>query len=312
MTDVMQTTGSLSGPQIAVLRDKPETPRQGRGSRLGRKTGPLIFSLSVAGSLYLAWRVSGQQHLTAESGLGYALGIVGGVMMLLLLLYPLRKKLRFMRAWGGVRYWFRIHMILGVLGPSLILVHANFKLGSLNSNVALIAMLFVVASGLVGRFIYTKIHLGLYGKQANLDDLRGDTQALKLRAGMDMPELPEVVERLRAFEAEALSKDAGILRDVRRLATLGARSRWLRLSLRHDINAALGQVGRQQKWSARTLRSRKRAARKYVAAYTRSVRRVAEFVVYERLFGLWHILHLPLFVVLVLAALAHVVAVHLY
>ena len=75
--------------------------------------------------LYVAWRVRGEQHLTAESGVGYALGIVGSVMMLLLLLYPLRKKIKFMRHLGSVRHWFRVHMMLGILGPALILIHGN-------------------------------------------------------------------------------------------------------------------------------------------------------------------------------------------
>ena len=41
-----------------------------------------------------------------------------------------------------------------MLGPVLILWHTNFKLGSINSSVALIAMLVVAASGLVGRFLH--------------------------------------------------------------------------------------------------------------------------------------------------------------
>jgi hypothetical protein len=42
------------------------------------------------------------------------------------------------------------------------------------------------------------------------------------------------------------------------------------------------------------------------------VRRVAGFAFYERLFGLWHVLHVPLFVMLLVTAVAHVVAVHRY
>ena len=44
----------------------------------------------------------------------------------------------------------------------------------------------------------------------------------------------------------------------------------------------------------------------------RTVRRAATLGVYERLFSLWHVLHVPLFVILVLTAIIHVVAVHLY
>ncbi len=43
-----------------------------------------------------------------------------------------------------------------------------------------------------------------------------------------------------------------------------------------------------------------------------AVRKAAAFAFYERLFALWHVLHLPLFILLILAAIIHVVAVHFY
>ena len=39
---------------------------------------------------------------------------------------------------------------------------------------------------------------------------------------------------------------------------------------------------------------------------------VMEFESYERLFSLWHVLHLPLFFMLLIAGIVHVVAVHVY
>jgi hypothetical protein len=49
-----------------------------------------------------------------------------------------------------------------------------------------------------------------------------------------------------------------------------------------------------------------------IAAYLTGVQRVAQFSGYERLFSLWHILHVPLVWMLVLSAIAHVIAVHAY
>jgi hypothetical protein len=43
-----------------------------------------------------------------------------------------------------------------------------------------------------------------------------------------------------------------------------------------------------------------------------AVNKTAAFVFYERLFALWHVLHVPLFALLLFAAVIHVVAVHLY
>jgi hypothetical protein len=62
----------------------------------------------------------------------------------------------------------------------------------------------------------------------------------------------------------------------------------------------------------RHLRDRKKLIHDYVTGYLVAVRNVAQFRFHERMFALWHVLHVPLLVVLVAAAVVHVVAVHLY
>ncbi len=50
-------------------------------------------------------------------------------------------------------------------GPLLILAHSTFRVGSLNAGVALYSMIIVALSGIVGRFIYSRVNRGLYGEQ---------------------------------------------------------------------------------------------------------------------------------------------------
>ena len=83
------------------------------------------------------WRVSQLGLFSAGDDWGYWIGVTGAVMMLVLLLYSLRKRFRFARAWGDIRGWFVVHMLLGVFGPLLILLHSTFRIGSLNAGVAL-------------------------------------------------------------------------------------------------------------------------------------------------------------------------------
>ncbi len=301
MTDIVQ--GSA-----AITRSAPAARPASRLQHLG--TG--LFYLSVALVLLVGWRQRGEEHLTAESGLGYALGIAGALMMLLLLLYPLRKKFKPMHQLGRVAHWFRIHMILGIVGPVAVLFHANFKLGSLNSNVALFAMLLVVASGLVGRFFYAKIHHGLYGRKATLRELRGDAEALAHAHDVDLSGAPGIIDRLQAFETAALSPHRGLLGSAWYVLTLGIRARWVRICLSRAVTNDLHRTARSYRWDSRTRKRRIKTARRYLRRYLGSVRAAAEFSFYERLFSLWHILHLPLFILLVLATFAHVIAVHLY
>ena len=121
-----------------------------------------------------------ERYITPNRGIGYALGIIGGSMMLLLLLYSARKRFRWLKFLGPTVGWFRFHMVLGVLGPLCILYHSNFGLGATNSNVALFSMLTVAGSGLIGRYIYSRIHHGLYGSKATLSELRAGPKTFEL------------------------------------------------------------------------------------------------------------------------------------
>jgi len=232
--------------------------------------------------------VRDENYLAPDFGPGYALGFVGASCMLLLLTYSARKRLRAITAWGPLRRWFGVHMVLGILGPVAILFHANFRLGSQNSNVALACMLLVAASGVVGRLIYPKIHHGLYGHRASLRELQ--QAAASRRSALAVAS--EVGRELAVFESLAGGGSKGLF------AALG---RFVRV--RHRATSL-----------ERMLSSRERAepARRAVAAYLGAVTRVAEFSVYERVFGLWHAFHLPLCFLLFGATIVHVIAAHLY
>ncbi|OYU91285.1 MAG: hypothetical protein CFE45_23720, partial [Burkholderiales bacterium PBB5] len=69
-----------------------------------------------------------------------------------------------------------------------------------------------------------------------------------------------------------------------------------------------GQAG----WRREAQRRRARAARRAVADFIHAVLRVAQFALVDRLFSLWHVVHIPFVYVMVLCAIAHVVAVHAY
>lgn len=248
-----------------------------------------------------------ERYLTPQHGTGYWLGIIGGSLMLSLLIYPLRKRMPALAVIGSVRFWFRTHMVLGVIGPLAILYHSNFSLGATNSNVALFCMLVVSGSGLFGRYLYARIHHGLYGRRATLRELALDADKLRQHSGALhlLPGLMDQVERseqciaapmplvFRPFVAAWRQR-----RDCRRIARL----------VRHavDIVATRSRVVR---WQQERLTL---AASRYVEARLMAARRVAEFEASDRLFSVWHILHLPLFVMLVIVGVVHVIAVHVY
>jgi hypothetical protein len=58
--------------------------------------------------------------------------------------------------------------------------------------------------------------------------------------------------------------------------------------------------------------AQRKALLRHIGAQLESVRKVTEFHFYERLFAIWHVLHFPLFLMLVLSGIVHVIAVHMY
>jgi len=273
---------------------------------------PLAFGGTLALALVIGWLNRDEGHLTPESGLGYWLGIMGGGAMLLLLFYPLRKRMKSMRIFGKVTFWFRLHMILGLVGPALILFHANFKLGSLNSNAALAAMLTVATSGLIGRYLYGKIHLGLYGRRAHVKDILADADALKSSLGDDLPVANQIVERLDAFTKLVVSAPKGVAGSLWLMPVLATRTRIARARLVAEARRSLVTEGRRCGWSRRERRQRVSAVEEIMTLHFAAVKKAAAFAFYERLFALWHVAHLPLFFLLVFAAVIHIFAVHFY
>lgn len=252
-------------------------------------------SLACGAAIVAGWCVRGERYLVPDSDLGYALGVVGLALLVLLLGYPLRKRLRVLRSWGRLPHWFQLHMLLGVAGPTAILFHANFELRSLNSGVALASMLLVAASGFVGRFIHTRIHRELFDHRRALERLRREAEAARDATRAILRAMPELAARLRRFEAYALAAEADALRAPAQLWRVGREARATERACRRMLRRA-GIPG----------------APRLVREHVRAVRRVAELRAFERLFSLWHAIHLPLCALLFGAAIFHVVAVHLY
>jgi hypothetical protein len=204
-----------------------------------------------------------------------------------------------MRSWGRIRHWFATHMLLGIIGPVAVIFHANFQLGSLNSTVALFCVIVVSLSGLVGRFIYPKIHHGLFGHRASLPGMKRDLETNRGAISASLSASPRLNRELSGFETFALAEGTGMLGSAWRFLSLSIRARSTRQNILRSLAAAAPAPISSETADA-------------IAAYVEGIRKVAEFNTYARLFSLWHAFHLPFCVMLFLAAAVHVVAVHMY
>jgi hypothetical protein len=289
------------GPRLVQNSSDP-TPVRSLSQRLASLPG-MLFSVAVVALLVLGWWERDEYWFSAEEGWGYAFGIIGVSMMALLLLYPARKHWKPMRNFLPIRYWFQLHMLLGIAGPVFILFHSNFQLGSLNSNMALFSMLTVAASGIIGRYVYRQIHRGLYGAQIEFKDLRVEYEASRQRfIGNELVD-EKTARRLQKIELTLIDRSLSLR------GSLWARHavRRLRTAVARRLSGALhsGSLGAEQIQALKASYAGWRLG-------TDRLERMARYAVFARLFSLWHVLHLPIFFLMLIAAVIHIVVVHMY
>jgi hypothetical protein len=272
---------------------------------------PKVFTVAVLLALWIGWINRDDNALTPVSGTGYWLGIIGSVLMLVLLLYPLRKRMRSLRAIGSVTFWFNTHMILGVLGPVLIMWHANFRLGSVNCSVALITMLVVAISGVIGRYLHSKLNIGLYGRKAEAQEVAADADELRGFLGSEAEVADRMVAQLNAY-AQLGTAPRGALVGLVLLPFINWRGAIVRRRLIGDARQVIAMEGRRRGRPQRVQRRQRAGVTEFVTQHIRAARKAAIFAAYERLFRLWHIFHLPLFILLVIVAVIHVYASHFF
>ncbi len=83
---------------------------------------------------------------------GHAVGWVGLAVTCLVFVYPLRKRTSPAGRWP--RGWFRVHVVAGVLGPLLIFLHSGAHYHALVPILAMLSMVIVVLSGIVGQAVH--------------------------------------------------------------------------------------------------------------------------------------------------------------
>ena len=233
------------------------------------------------------------------SGLvGHGYGIVGMLMMLTgVSLYSARKRVAFLANVGNLGGWLQFHIFLCTLGPFLVLLHTTFKFGGIVS-IAFWSMAVVVASGVFGRYVFSRIPKAMDGSFRGLQEIEEQGKELEneIRATGAVPEgqLEEVLA------GPSLRAPRG---------TIDA----LALAIRGDLATRV--------YLARSRRALSRASvapdvRRRVLGLLRNRLALEQqsrlLLPFQRLFSYWHVLHLPLAIVLLIVTVVHVSVAYVF
>jgi len=212
---------------------------------------------------------------------GHGLGILGSAMILLLLVYSLRKRVKFMQRWGRLGTWLKYHIFLGVAGPILITLHTSFKINGLVA-VSFWSMAAVALSGVFGRYLYQQIPRNVLGQELGAGEIETANEGLLVvladEHGMGESEM-------EALEDIALVPLAGFP------ALVG-------LMILPFINLVLSRRLKKAGFVGKALPP----ARTWVL----QTRRLHLFHQIRDLFHWWHVFHKPFAIIMILVMIVHV------
>jgi hypothetical protein len=299
----------------SVLQEEVQLNRR-KSSRVEMKDSAWIWFLAIITLLLIAgyFVFASEKYFKSGDDIGYNLGLVGGIMLLTLLLYPLRKRVKIFQSFGLLPGWFKWHMVLGIVAPTIILFHATFQIKSVNAGVALICMFLVSGSGSFGRFFYRKIHQGLYGRESSVNEIKARLEESgDVKSTFDFA--PNIERKLAEFrEKSEQNWQAGKLGLVK-FVVIGIQAGRLSRSLVKELHETLQALSRADNSSPAQIlimETKFVECKDLIASYLKAVRDASQFHTYERLFSYWHIFHIPLVYMMVFSGFYHVYAVHAY
>jgi hypothetical protein len=173
-------------------------------------------------------------------------------------------------------------------------------------------MLLVAGSGVVGRYIYTRLHAHLDDHEDTLEELKKVGERLRKQANSTvlLPGMLEVIERVEQRLIVLPNRSHGRFMLLFTGAYRMARARFVvRAEIRRAVH--LAQRGNSQALAQHAPRIGE-LARRYAYRRLDAARRTTEFQMYARLFSFWHVLHIPLFFMLLFAGTVHVIAINVY
>ena len=250
-----------------------------------------FFALVVLAGVYIAYEI------LAEAGgghpFGHALGVLGTLLMVMTeLLYSLRKRTRLLNWAGPVRYWLSFHIFTGIVGPFLVLMHTGLQFRGL-AGLSMLLTGLVVASGFVGRYLYTALPRSLAGVAASRQEIEaevGNIQATLLDFEAHKP------ERVRSV-LDRLGQRAGQHNPL--LSVLGRG--YYQWRYRQQVRRALHELEQ--------LHASQRQQLEALLARKRELERQTDMLETARwLLRSWHILHVPMGLTLFFSVAIHVSA----
>jgi len=225
---------------------------------------------------------------------GLIYGITGASMMILMLVYSIRKRSRRMGRSISLRSLLNFHIYLGIVGPLFVVLHTSFKVQGMVA-VSFWSMVAVALSGYSGRYLYLQIPRNIQGNELTLQEItetdKDITEKLKTRFQLkdtDMNRVDTLFENFTTVRRSGLGALMGLIQDD-----------LMRWPMKYKIKRSMARILPLPSNQFNAL---------FAISFRRALlnRRIQTLSRMQRFFHYWHAVHKPVAIVMYLIMCLHI------
>lgn len=246
----------------------------------------LLQSRGILGESFIVSAIPGKS-------LSMWLGWTGLGLMVLMNVYTLRKKMGSLKSLGKLSGWLNFHVFCGLVGPTLIMFHCNFKVRGLVA-ISFWSMVISLSSGIIGRYFYVQ----MVSKKVEFENL----------AERCAKRLDRILEKFKVTPNPALRDQlmvraqlmAGVPSSFQSVNPFSA----FFLAMAGDLRLSFQRPEVGPGWPVLT--------KELLKHYAVNKRRALFLESFQKLMGYWHAFHFPFAVFMYIAAVIHVISSQIF
>lgn len=317
----INATDLLENPRIFGLGKDSRDPQQILTSDspwAARLQGLYVF-IGLVSTFFLMWEVLTLKRwpalsvLTNIQALGFIppdfsielhrgsdlcifLGNIGFGLIMVAMLYPLRKALpKFFKLLGKKPRWLDFHNFCGYMGTLMISFHTGFEFTLTGSTIGYFALILVALSGFLGRFLYQMIPRGVAGTELQMRDIENEDRMISEKLDIIFSHSKAQQEKVQEAVKKIVGDEGIKLTFIKMIRSF--------LVTNHFIRRLISELQDTQKLSDAELDKLASLLREKV----KLARNVAYLSFSYKLFEKWQYIHRPFAYVMGTFAICHIV-----
>jgi len=235
-----------------------------------------------------------------SKGIWHAVGWVGSSVMILMMLYSVKKRFSIFNSLGSLRHWLSAHISLGIMGPILVTFHTTFKFGGIIAT-SFWCMIITMIFGILGRYIYVQIPRDLSGTELETNEIDKIAESLDIK----LSEYLKNVNITNLFKeisiADEKAKSLNVISALFFMIKTDIKNLYRITHLKNIIRSRYHLSGKVRREIVLLLK--KKAA---------LIRQKNFLATSHRLLHYWHVLHVPLAIVMFLIMFLHIIVYFLF